>query len=120
MGYSLAAQFPKVLEKVVLCCSGVCLEESDMEEGLFPVKAIDEAANILVPQTPDKLRDLIRFSFVNSKPVRGVPSCFLTDFIDVSPLPFWRNFRILKIYYVNYTINIRYACIDNCIIFYIF
>ncbi|KAK9174679.1 hypothetical protein WN944_029716 [Citrus x changshan-huyou] len=83
VGYSLAAQFPKVLEKVVLCCSGVCLEENDMEEGLFPVKDIDEAANILVPQTPDKLRDLIRFSFVNSKPVRGVPSCFLTDFIDV-------------------------------------
>lgn len=82
VGYSMAVQFPEAIEKLVLCCTGVCLEEKDMAEGLFQVSDIEEAANILVPQTPDKLKELMNFAFV--KPVKGVPSCFLTDFIDVS------------------------------------
>lgn len=88
VGYSLAVQFPDAIEKLVLCCTGVCLEEKDMENGLFQVSDIEEAANILVPQTPDKLKELMRLAFV--KPVKGVPSCFLADFIDVRvclPLP---------------------------------
>lgn len=83
VSYSLAAQFPDAVERIVLCCAGVCLEEKDMEDGLFKVPNLDEAANILLPQTPEKLRELMRFSFV--KPARGVPSCFLADYIDVSP-----------------------------------
>ncbi|GAA0171200.1 serine protease [Lithospermum erythrorhizon] len=69
------------LEKLVLCCTGVCLEEKDMKEWLFQVSDLEEAANILLPQTPDKLRELMRFSF--SKPVKLVPTYFLTDFIKV-------------------------------------
>lgn len=84
VGYSMAVQFPEVIEKVVLCCAGVCLEEKDMEAGLFRVSNLDDAATILMPQTPEKLRELMRLSFF--KPARGVPSFFLTDFIDVSLL----------------------------------
>ncbi|KDP40902.1 hypothetical protein JCGZ_24901 [Jatropha curcas] len=81
VGYSLAAQFPDAVERIVLCCAGVCLEEKDMESGLFKVSNLDDAADILLPQTPDKLRELMKFSFV--RPARGVPSCFLADYIDV-------------------------------------
>ncbi|EEF36558.1 2-hydroxy-6-oxononadienedioate/2-hydroxy-6-oxononatrienedioate hydrolase [Ricinus communis] len=81
VGYSMAAQFPEVIERIVLCCAGVCLEEKDMEEGLFKVSNLDEAASILLPQTPEKLRELMRLSFV--KPARGVPSYFLADYINV-------------------------------------
>ncbi|KAK9166951.1 hypothetical protein Scep_002142 [Stephania cephalantha] len=81
VGYSAAAQFPDRVERVVICSAGVCLEEKDLKEGLFPVADLDEAASILLPQTPEKLRMLVRLSFV--KPARTMPSCFLRDFIDV-------------------------------------
>lgn len=81
VGYSLAIQFPEAVEKVVLCCSGVCLEERDLEQGLFKVQDLDEAAKLLVPQTPEKLRQLIKLSFY--QPPMLVPSCFLSDFIHV-------------------------------------
>ncbi|KAJ6737443.1 ALPHA/BETA-HYDROLASES SUPERFAMILY PROTEIN [Salix viminalis] len=83
VGYSMASQFQENIEKVVLCCAGVCLEEKDMENGLFAVPNLDEAASILLPQTAEKLRELMRFSFV--KPATGIPSFFLRDFIDASP-----------------------------------
>ncbi|XP_042494086.1 monoacylglycerol lipase abhd6-A-like [Macadamia integrifolia] len=81
VGYSMAAQFPDAVEKVVLCCAGVCLEEKNLKEGLFVLSSLDEATSILLPQTPEKLRQLVRFSFV--KPAKTMPSCFLRDFIDV-------------------------------------
>ncbi|XP_047320874.1 monoacylglycerol lipase ABHD6 [Impatiens glandulifera] len=81
VGYSVAAQFPLAVEKVVLCCAGLCLEEEDMGGGLFPVADLDEAASILLPQTPDKLRELMRLSFAKT-PLR-VPSYFLSDYIHV-------------------------------------
>lgn len=81
VGYSLAAQFPEAVERLVLCCAGVCLEEKDMAEGMFRVKSVDEAVSILLPQTPDKMRDLMTISF--AKPAKNVPTCFLNDFIDV-------------------------------------
>lgn len=81
VGYSLAAQYKDQVEKLVLCCAGVCLEEKDMDEGMLQVKTVDEAVNILLPQTVDKIRELLRLSFY--KPQRGVPSCFLNDFIHV-------------------------------------
>ncbi|WOH11595.1 hypothetical protein DCAR_0831085 [Daucus carota subsp. sativus] len=83
VGYRMAVQFPKMVEKLVLCCTGVCLEENDMKSGLFKVSDLEEAASILVPQTPDKLRELTQFSFVKPPPVKGVPSYFLHDFINV-------------------------------------
>lgn len=82
VSYSMAAQFPERLEKVVLCCAGVCLEEKDMADGMFVVKNVDEAASILLPQTPAKLKELIRLTFV--KPARTMPTCIIDDFIDVS------------------------------------
>lgn len=81
VGYSMAAQFPEAVEKVVLCCTGVCVEEKDLREGLFEVADLNEVASILMPQTPEKLRELMKFAFV--RPVKGVPSCFLSDYIDV-------------------------------------
>ncbi|MED6204641.1 hypothetical protein PIB30_010760 [Stylosanthes scabra] len=81
VAYSFAAQFPDDVEKLTLCCTGVCLEEIDMKNGLFKVSDLDEAASILMPQTPEKLRELMRMSFV--RPARGVPSWFLADFIDI-------------------------------------
>ncbi|OMO87020.1 Alpha/beta hydrolase-1 [Corchorus capsularis] len=82
VGYSMAAQFPDRLDKLVLCCTGVCLEEKDLEEGFFHVADLDEAISILLPQSPEKLRELMSFSFVKPQ-ARWVPSYFLTDFIDV-------------------------------------
>ncbi|CAL5404265.1 unnamed protein product [Camellia sinensis] len=43
---------------------------------------IDEAATILLPQTPDKMRELVELTFY--KPPKILPSCVLTDFILVS------------------------------------
>ncbi|KAL6330032.1 hypothetical protein AAG906_039947 [Vitis piasezkii] len=80
VGYNMAVQFPEAMERLVLCCTGVCLEEKDMEQSLFAVSDLEEAASTLMPQTPEKLRELMKLSFV--KPVKGVPNYFLTDFID--------------------------------------
>ncbi|CAI0422359.1 unnamed protein product [Linum tenue] len=81
VAYSMAAQFPERVGRVVLGCAGVCLEEKDMEDGMFQVKSVDEAAEILLPQTPEKCRQLLRLSFYKPPPV--TPSCFLADFIEV-------------------------------------
>lgn len=82
VAYSMAAQFKERMERVVLCCAGVSMEDKDMEEGMFQVKSVDEATSVLLPQSPEKMKDLIRISFY--KPVRVLPSCFLNDFIEVS------------------------------------
>ncbi|KAK3030983.1 hypothetical protein RJ639_035734 [Escallonia herrerae] len=81
VGYSMAAQFPEAVERLVLGCAGVCMEERDMEEGMFEVKSVEEACEILLAQTPEKMRELMRITFY--KPAQKVPSCFLNDFIDV-------------------------------------
>ncbi|XAR62152.1 Triacylglycerol lipase [Bertholletia excelsa] len=81
VAYRMAAQWPEKVERVVIMCAGVCLEERDIAEGLFPVADLEEAATILLPQTADKMRELMRYTFV--KPPRVVPSCLLMDFIDV-------------------------------------
>ncbi|KAJ0096982.1 hypothetical protein Patl1_28206 [Pistacia atlantica] len=81
VGYSLAAQFKEKVERVVLIGAGVCLEEKDMEQGLFKVKNIDEAAEILLPQRPEKMKELLRLTFY--KPPKNAPSCFFNDFIEV-------------------------------------
>ncbi|KAF2293000.1 hypothetical protein GH714_034748 [Hevea brasiliensis] len=54
VAYSMAAQFKERVGRVVLGCAGVCLEEKDMEEGMFKVKTVDEAISILLPQSPRK------------------------------------------------------------------
>lgn len=82
VGYNMAVQCPEMVERLALCCAGVCLEEKDLEDGLFIVSDLEEASSILLPQTPNKLKELLRYSFF--KPIKGVPSLFLTDFINVS------------------------------------
>ncbi|KAL7085527.1 hypothetical protein ACP275_14G286100 [Erythranthe tilingii] len=80
VAYSMAAQFGECVERVVICCAGVCLEEKDFREGMFPVADVEEAAAILMPQKAEKMRELVGYTFV--KPPRGLPSCLLEDFID--------------------------------------
>lgn len=83
VAYSMAAQFPEKVEKVVLICAGVCLEDKDMEDGLFKVANLDDAAELLIPESPEKLRELMKLSFYKYKPRDRIPSCFLADYIQV-------------------------------------
>ncbi|EPS57377.1 hypothetical protein M569_17440, partial [Genlisea aurea] len=80
VAYSMAAQFPESVEKVVICSSGVCLEEADIAAGLFPVPSVDDAAALLIPNTKEKLRELFQYTFV--KFPTAVPSAILEDFIQ--------------------------------------
>uniref|UniRef100_A0A6N2MY34 Uncharacterized protein n=1 Tax=Salix viminalis TaxID=40686 RepID=A0A6N2MY34_SALVM len=71
--------------------SSVISTHLGLEDQIFPgsiryearlMEAVhDEAATILLPQTPEKLRELMGLSLV--KLAKGVPSFFLTDVIDV-------------------------------------
>ena len=60
VAYKVGALFPEMVDKLVLCCAGVCLEEVDMQNGLFRVSTLEEASSILLPQTPDKVRELMK------------------------------------------------------------
>ncbi|GKV41104.1 hypothetical protein SLEP1_g48681 [Rubroshorea leprosula] len=82
VGYGLAAQFSEAVERVVICSAGVCMEEKDLKEGVFRVSDLEEAASILVPQTPNKLRELMGYTMFRPPPLNLVPSCLLADFID--------------------------------------
>ncbi|CAL5417791.1 unnamed protein product [Camellia sinensis] len=81
VAYRLAEEWGEAVERVVICCAGVALEEKDLEEGLFRVSDLEVAAEILLPQTAGKMRELMRYTFV--KPPMVVPSCLLMDFIHV-------------------------------------
>lgn len=81
VGYRIAAMFEAMVERVVLISAGVCLEEKDVREGVFVVDDPEEAASILLPQTPERLRQLIRLS--HCRPPPALPTCFLSDFIHV-------------------------------------
>ncbi|GAV63575.1 Abhydrolase_6 domain-containing protein, partial [Cephalotus follicularis] len=83
VGYSMAAQFKDVVEKVVICCAGVCMEEKDLKDGVFTVSDVEVAASILVPQKPDKMRELLGYTFFKPPPPHLIPSCLLADFIDI-------------------------------------
>lgn len=72
-----------VVERVVVCGSRVCMEEKDVKEGLFLVTNLDEAANVLVPRTPERLRELVGYTFFKPPPLGWLASCFLLDFIEV-------------------------------------
>ncbi|KAK9930504.1 hypothetical protein M0R45_027541 [Rubus argutus] len=82
VGYRLAAQYPEAVERVVICSAAVCMEEKDLREGVFRVSDLDEAASILIPQTPSKLRELVKYTFFRPPPLGIVPSCLLRDFIE--------------------------------------
>ncbi|CAI9116659.1 OLC1v1017864C1 [Oldenlandia corymbosa var. corymbosa] len=82
VAYSMAAQFKECVERVVICCAGVCLEEKDIKNRLFPVNDVDVAAAILLPETAETMRELLLYAFV--KPPKALPSCLLNDFIDTT------------------------------------
>ena len=77
-----------VVERVVVCGSRVCMEEKDVKEGLFLVTNLDEAANVLVPRTPERLRELVGYTFFKPPPLGWLASCFLLDFIEVRMFAF--------------------------------
>ncbi|KAM7520769.1 hypothetical protein LguiB_019731 [Lonicera macranthoides] len=81
VAYRMAEQYKEAVERVVICCAGVCLEEKDLAEGLFPVEDVEEAANILLPQTPARMRMLMGYAFV--RPPKVLPNCFMNDFINI-------------------------------------
>jgi len=82
VAYSMVAQFPAVVEKVVIVSAAVCMEERDIVEGRFNVPSLEVAAELLLPQTPEKLKELMNMTL--TKPPKFVPNCFLYDFIQVS------------------------------------
>lgn len=84
VAYSIAAQFKARVARVAIGCAGVCFEEKDLEEGgvFKEVTSMEEAVELLIPQTPEKIREMMRLSFY--KQPRSMPSCFLQDFIEVS------------------------------------
>lgn len=85
VGYSMAVQFPEVVERVVIIGSGVSLDsDRDVEEGLFSANNIKDAANILLAQTPEKTRELLKISFYKPLNPNLAPSCLIKDFIHVS------------------------------------
>ncbi|GMH31387.1 hypothetical protein Nepgr_033230 [Nepenthes gracilis] len=81
VAYSMAVQYAEVVKRVVICCSGVCVEENDFRKAMFKAADLDGAADILLPQTAEKLRELLSFTIY--KPPKFMPTCFLNDFIDV-------------------------------------
>ncbi|XP_047322082.1 uncharacterized protein Mb2734-like [Impatiens glandulifera] len=80
VGYSMAAQFPSAVDRLVIAASGICLEEKDMEDGMFKVSSVEEAITILLPQTPAKMRELLKLTFYQPP---KIPNCLLNDFINV-------------------------------------
>lgn len=83
VGYSMAAKFPEAIERVVLIGAGVCLDcDMDLEEGLFSAKNIKDAANVLLPPSPEGTRELLRITFYKPPPADLVPNCMLNDFIE--------------------------------------
>lgn len=82
MGYRMASMFGDAVERVVICCAAVCVEEKDMKAGVFKVSDLDEASKILVPESVEKLRELMGYIFYRPALARMVPPCLLHDFID--------------------------------------
>ncbi|CAN0877340.1 Uncharacterized protein Mb2734 [Linum grandiflorum] len=82
VGYSMAAQFKDAVERVVICSSGVFMEEKDLTSGIFRVSDLEEAADILVPRRPEKLRELVAYAFYRPPPVWLLPAWLLNDFIQ--------------------------------------
>ncbi|KAI4325671.1 hypothetical protein MLD38_031050 [Melastoma candidum] len=80
VAYGLASEFPDRVDKLVLCAAGVCMEEKDLEEGMFQVRSVDEAVSMLFPQTPEKVHAMLEVVFY--RPAKRVPEFFLQDLID--------------------------------------
>ncbi|CAH2067800.1 unnamed protein product [Thlaspi arvense] len=82
VGYRMASMYGDAVERVVICCAAVCVEEKDMRDGVFTVSDLDEASKILVPESVKRLRELMGYIFYKPALPRMVPPCLLRDFID--------------------------------------
>lgn len=113
VGYSVAALYPEMVEKVVICCSGVCVEEKDFRDGLLRVSDLEEATKILVPQKPEKLKELVAYSFFRPPPLRLMLTCLLNDFIEVRA-----SFEILPFHFCflhvgSYLLLLFFVCFNK-------
>lgn len=104
VGYSMAVLYPEMVEKVVICCAGVCVEEKDFKDGLLRVCDLEEAIAILVPQKSEKLKELVGYSFFRPPRMGLMPSCLLNDFIEVkleSSIVFEQKFLCSYLHYLH-------------------
>ncbi|KAJ8544035.1 hypothetical protein K7X08_025653 [Anisodus acutangulus] len=73
VGYSMAVQFPEAVEKLVLGCSGVCLEEKDMENGMFqptknvPACFLNDFIDVMCTVNLQERKELIEILYNNRK-----------------------------------------------------
>lgn len=79
VAYRLAHLYPEVVEKVVIICSGVCIMPQDRHE-VFQTNDWRTVAEVLLPQSPDKLMALLKISM--HRPPRMIPSFILQDIIN--------------------------------------
>ncbi|KAH9321109.1 hypothetical protein KI387_015748 [Taxus chinensis] len=79
VAYRLAHLFPQAVERVVIISSGVCMVYQEKDE-LFRNNNSLAVADILLPQTPDNMRLLMKFAMY--RPPRMLPSFLLQDFIN--------------------------------------
>lgn len=79
VAYRLAHLYPEVVEKVVIICSGVCMMPQDRHE-VFQTNDWRTVAEVLLPQSPDKLMALLKISM--HRPPRMIPSFILQDIIN--------------------------------------
>lgn len=63
---------------------------------MFKVKSVDEVVSVLLPLTPQKVRELLQLTF--AKPRKLVPTWFLKDFIQVSDFSHAKFVTTYKLY----------------------
>lgn len=80
VAYRLAHLYPEAVEKVIIISSGVCMMPQDRHE-VFQTNDWRTVTEILLPQSPDKLRALLNISM--HRPPRMIPSFILHDIINI-------------------------------------
>lgn len=100
VGYCLAARYCEMVERVVMCSAGVCMEKKDLKEGLFRISDLEEAAKILVPQDPKKLKELVKFALFRPPPLALLPSCSkLWDGVFLRKDSIYKHFRSTECFF---------------------
>lgn len=80
VAYHLSYKYPEDVEKVVIASSGVYKKAKDNEE-LLQRAAVQNVSDLLLPQSADNLRTLIRLS-VYKVPHIMLPNFVLNDYIE--------------------------------------
>lgn len=83
-----------------MCSAGVCMEKKDLKEGLFRISDLEEAAKILVPQDPKKLKELVKFALFRPPPLALLPSCSkLWDGVFLRKDSIYKHFRSTECFF---------------------